>query len=57
MPRFSQEKNKFVEPYIPNHNIGVMHLAGLDDDRKKKITHKIKTTDDQILDKSLRYSI
>ena len=57
MPRFSQEKNKFVEPYIPNHNIGVMHLAGLDDDRKKKITHKIKTIDNQILEKSLRYSI
>lgn len=57
MPKFSVEKNKFVEPFIPNHNIGVMHLAGLDEDRKTKIFHKIKTTDDKILEKTLRYSI
>ena len=57
MPKFSNEKNKFVEPFIPNHNIGVMHLAGLDEDRKTNIIHKIKTTDNKIVEKSLRYSI
>ena len=29
LPKFCNSKNLFVEPYIPNHNIGVMHLAGL----------------------------
>ena len=57
MPKFSNEKNKFVEPFIPNHNIGVMHLAGLDEDRKTNIIHKIKTTDNKIVEKSLRYLI
>ena len=57
MPKFSVEKNKFVEPFIPNHNIGVMHLAGLDEDRKTKIFHKIETTDNKILEKTLRFSI
>tara|TARA_Y100000992_G_scaffold206863_1_gene141593 strand:- start:166 stop:1047 length:882 start_codon:yes stop_codon:yes gene_type:complete len=57
MPKFSNEKNKFVEPFIPNHNIGVMHLAGLDEDRNTNILHKIKTTDNKIVEKSLRYLI
>ena len=57
MPKFSNEKNKFVEPFIPNHNIGVMHLAGLDEDRETNTIHKIKTTDNKIVEKSLRYLI
>ena len=55
--KIHNEKNKFVEPFIPNHNIGVMHLAGLDEDRKTNIIHKIKTTDNKIVEKSLRYLI
>ena len=55
MPKFSLDKNTFVEPYIPNHNIGVMHLAGLDEDRSGNVFHKISTTDKKIIEKSLRY--
>ena len=55
MPKFSIDKNTFVEPYIPNHNIGVMHLAGLDEDRSTNVFHKISTTDNKIIEKSLRY--
>ncbi len=57
MPKFNQDKNKFVEPYIPNHNIAVIHLAGLDDDRSNlNITHKIETLNKSIIEKSLRFS-
>ena len=55
MPKFSVDKNTFVEPYIPNHNIGVMHLAGLDEDRSGNVFHKISTTENKIIEKSLRY--
>ena len=44
----------FVEPYIPNHNIAVIHLAGLDQDRSDlNITHKIETLDKNIIEELL----
>jgi len=57
IPKFSIKKSKFVEPYIPNHNIAVMHLAGMANDRKKNFFYrKIKTLEDNaILDKSIRF--
>ncbi len=56
LPKFCSKKKLFVEPYLPNHNIGIMHLAGMDEDRKKElIFHKIKTLDNNIIEKSLRY--
>ena len=27
LPKFDELKNTFVEPYLPNHKIGIMHLA------------------------------
>jgi len=27
LPKFDEEINKFVEPYLPNYRIGIMHLA------------------------------
>jgi hypothetical protein len=27
LPKFDDEKNTFVEPYLPNYKIGIMHLA------------------------------
>ena len=27
MPKFDEIENTFVEPYLPNHKIGIMHLA------------------------------
>ena len=56
LPKFCNSKNLFVEPYIPNHNIGVIHLAGLDKDRSNaNIFHQINTLDNKIIKKTLRY--
>ena len=27
LPKFDEEQNTFVEPYLPNYKIGIMHLA------------------------------
>ena len=27
LPKFDEEKQTFVEPYLPNYKIGIMHLA------------------------------
>ena len=57
MPKFCNNKNMFVEPYIPNHNIAVIHLAGLDEDRSDlNVTHKIETLDKNIIEKNLRFN-
>ena len=58
MPKFDNEKNKFVEPYIPNHPIALVHLAGLDDIRQdKNILSDVKTLDGMQIKKSLRYNV
>ena len=46
----------FVEPYLPNHKIGVIHLAGMDLDRKDKIiNHKVQLVEGGETNMSLRY--
>lgn len=55
-PKYSQNTNCFVEPYLPNHKIGVIHLAGMDLDRKEKfIDHKIQILEGGEIMTSLRY--
>ena len=27
LPKFDEEQNSFVEPYLPHNKIGIMHLA------------------------------
>ena len=62
LPKFNEEKNIFVEPYLPNYKIGIMHLAagiwcGNKDMRvNKDIKIEIKTIEDKMVLKSLRYS-
>jgi len=62
LPKFNEEKNIFVEPYLPNYKIGIMHLAaGIWRDNKdmrvnKDIQIEIKTLEDKTVLKSLRYS-
>ena len=57
LPYFDKLNDKFVERYLPYHPIGIMHLAGLDDIRSNKnILYKIKTTEGEILEKSLRFN-
>ena len=61
LPKFDEQKNTFVEPYLPNYEIGIMHLAaGIWDGNKDMRLHKevkidIKTIKQKILSKSLRF--
>ena len=58
MPKFDSEKGQFVEPYIPNHPIALVHLAGLDDIRMdKNILSDVETLDGLQIKKSLRYNV
>ncbi len=62
LPKFDENNNIFVEPYLPNYKIGIMHLAaGLWIDQKdmridKSVKIEIKTLENKILQKSLRYT-
>jgi len=61
LPKFDENKQIFVEPYLPNYKIGIMHLAaGIwqgDKDMRlnKDITIKIRTLQNNIKSKSLRF--
>ena len=61
LPKFDEVNNTFVEPYLPNYKIGIMHLAaGIWKDNKdmrlnKEIKIDIKTLQGKILNKSLRF--
>ncbi len=56
-PMYDEEKNKFVEPYLPYHNIGIMHLAALDiRDAKENTLTNVNTIQGNIVQKSLRFS-
>ena len=56
--RFDKKQNTFVEPYLPNHEIGIIHLAGKNNDnirKNKNFISKIKTLDGEIIEKRLRF--
>ena len=56
MPKFCESREVFVEPYVPNHNIALIHLAGLDNDRQNRdVLHEILTLSGNKIKKSLRY--
>jgi hypothetical protein len=61
LPKFDEQEKKFVEPYLPNYKIGIIHLAsGIWDGDKdmrlnKEIKINIKTLENKILAKSLRF--
>ncbi|MDC1185068.1 glycosyl transferase, partial [Alphaproteobacteria bacterium] len=58
MPKFDNDKSQFVEPYIPNHPIALVHLAGLDDVRQdRNILSNVETLDGLRIKKSLRYNV
>ena len=57
--KFDTEKNSFVEFYLPNHEIGIIHMAGKTSDHiryNKNYLSDIQTLDDKIIKKSLRFS-
>ena len=56
--KFDKKNSTFVEPYLPNHEIGIIHLAGKNNDNirnNKNYISKIKTLDGDIIEKSLRF--
>ena len=63
LPKYDQETNNFVEPYLPYNKIGIMHLAAgiWNEDKDMRINKDVKIPietikGDKIL-KSLRYGI
>ena len=63
LPKYDQKQSTFVEPYLPNYKIGIMHLAaGIWKDGKdmrvdKTIKIELETLDKNKILKSLRYNI
>ena len=61
LPRYDEQKQSFVEPFLPNTKIGIMHLAaGLWKDGKdmridKSVEIDIKTLSNKAISKSLRF--
>jgi len=62
LPKYDEPNNTFVEPYLPNYKIGIMHLAaGIWKDGKdmrvdKSLLIEIDTLSDKKILKSLRYN-
>ena len=62
LPKYDEQNQSFVEPFLPNTKIGIMHLAaGLWKDGKdmridKSIEVDIKTLSNKIILKSLRFN-
>ena len=56
--KFDTNKNTLVEPYLPNHKIGIVHFAGKNNDQirnNKNFISKVKTVNGEIIDKKLRF--
>ena len=62
LPKYDEQNQTFVEPYLPNYKIGIMHLAaGLWKNNKdmridKSVEIEIKTLTNKTITKSLRYN-
>jgi hypothetical protein len=63
MPKFDESQNTFVEPFLPNYKIGIMHLAagiwdgGKDMRLNKEVKTKILSLQNTPLSKSLRFGL
>ncbi|WP_440633872.1 glycosyltransferase [Candidatus Pelagibacter sp. HIMB1485] len=56
--KYDNERKTFVEPYLPNHEIGILHFAGKNNDQirnDKNFISKIKTLDGDVIEKKLRF--
>lgn len=57
--KYDENKKTFVEPYLPNHEIGIIHFAGKHNDEirnNKDHISKVETLDGKIIDIKLRFS-
>ena len=63
LPKFDESQNTFVEPFLPNYKIGIMHLAAgiWDGDRDMRLDKEVKTKilslQNTSLSKSLRFGL
>ena len=58
LPIYDEKLKQFVEPYIPNNAIALIHLAGLDNIRNdKNILSNVKTLNGNMIKKSLRFNV
>ena len=63
LPKYDNQQNTFVEPYLPNYKIGIMHLAaGIWKDGKdmrvdKNVQIEIESLNKEKVIKSIRYNI
>ena len=61
LPKYDQKQSTFVEPYLPNYKIGIMHLAaGIWKDNQdmrmnKDLKVELYTLEGKKILKSLRY--
>ena len=62
LPKYDEQQKTFVEPYLPNYKIGIIHLAagiwkdGKDMRKDKSVQIEIETLDNKKIVKSLRFS-
>ena len=57
--KYDTEIKTLVEPYLPNHEIGIVHFAGKNNDQirnDKNFISKIETVDGEIIDRKLRFN-
>ena len=62
LPKYDEEQKTFVEPFLPNYKIGIMHLAagiwkdGRDMRLDKSVEIEIETLKNKKIYKSLRFN-
>jgi len=57
--KFDKKQNTLVEPYLPNHKIGIVHFAGKNNDQirnNKNFISKVKTVDGDLIEMKLRFN-
>ena len=57
--KLDEKRNTLVEPYLPNHEIGIVHFAGKHNDKirnNKEFVSKIQTTEGRAIEKKLRFN-
>jgi len=57
--KFDKKQNTLVEPYLPNHKLGIVHFAGKNNDQirnNKNFISKVKTVDGDLIEMKLRFN-
>ena len=57
--KYDEDRKTFVEPFLPNHEIGIIHFAGKHNNEirnNKKTLSKIECLDGKIIEKKLRFN-